>query len=128
LPWRTWLARAEAQPGAPGFRVLTVSRDDWRRLMEDVRASGGQLVALWAGAQEQIPTVRAALLGDAGGLIAILPLSERAVTYPGLADLFPAAARRPPGALRSRPGSSSCADPSWRPLLRSEWEIVHKSA
>jgi Ni,Fe-hydrogenase III large subunit len=120
LPWRAWLARAEAQPGAPGFRVLTVSRDDWRRLMEDVRASGGQLVALWAGAQEQIPTVRAALLGDAGGLIAILPLSERAVTYPGLADLFPAAARMQ-RALADLSGVRS-TDPDQRPWLRhSAW-------
>ena len=117
MTWHAWLARGGAQAGAPGFRALTVSRDDWREVLGDVRASGGQLLALWAGGDEQIlPVVRAALLGEAGGLIVSLPLRERAAIYPGLADLFPAAARMQ-RALADLSGVR-CTDPDQRPWLR----------
>jgi Ni,Fe-hydrogenase III large subunit len=120
LPWREWLARGAAQPGAPGFRALTVSRDDWREVMEGMCASGGRLVALWAGGHEPMPTVRAALLGDSGGLVVSLPLRAGAATYPGLADLFPAATRMQ-RALADLSGARS-TDPDERPWLRhSAW-------
>lgn len=116
---RAWFARGGAQPGAPGFRALNVSHQDWLQVMTDLRASGARLVALWAGG-DFIPTVRAALLADAGGLIVSLPLSDRAASYPGLAELYPAAARMQ-RALADLSGVRS-TDPDIRPWLRhSAW-------
>jgi len=112
---RTWFAGSAAQPGAPGCRALTASREDWRRVMEDLRASGGRLLALWASGG-QIPTVHAALLADAGSLIVSLQLSEQATACPGIADLFPAAARMQ-RALFDLSGVRS-TDPDTRPWLR----------
>jgi Ni,Fe-hydrogenase III large subunit/Ni,Fe-hydrogenase III component G len=125
VPWRAWFERGDAQAGAPGFRALTVSPEDWRRSMEDLRATGGRLVALWAGGAEQIPAVRAALLADTGGLIVSLPLRETTLAYPTLTDLFPAAARMQ-RALSDLSGVRS-TDADTRPWLRhTAWpESIH---
>jgi Ni,Fe-hydrogenase III large subunit/Ni,Fe-hydrogenase III component G len=115
---RAWFARGAAQPGAPGFRALSVSRDEWRRVVADLRASGGRLLALWASGGSELPTVHAALLADAGGLVVSLALPGPAAHYPGVADLFPAAARME-RALRDLSGLRS-TDPDTRPWLRHD--------
>ena len=89
-----WLARAGPQPGAPGLQALRVSAPDWRRLGEAVAAASGSLMALWAsGTSEETPRVHAVYLGGRPGLVASLALDARETPYPGLEDLFPAAAR-----------------------------------
>ena len=50
---RAWFARSDAQPGAPGLRALTVSREEWRQVAQDLAAAGGRLVALWASRDER---------------------------------------------------------------------------
>src|SRR5207244_2041798 len=95
MPLRAWLARSALQPGAPGLRALNVSREEWRPLAQDLAASGGRLVALWASANESgTPCVRAFFLANGAGILATLTLASDAVRpYPGLENLFPAAAR-----------------------------------
>ena len=94
MPLRAWFARSDAQPGAPGLRALRVSREEWRQVAEDVAAAGGRLVALWASPDERAAlTIRAAFLAEHRGLVANLRVADREAPYPGLEDLFPAAAR-----------------------------------
>ena len=94
MPLRTWFARSNAQPGAPGLRALTVSAEEWRQVAADVAATGGRLLALWASeAAEGAPIVRAAFIAARTGLVVSLPISGRETPYAGLQDLFPAAAR-----------------------------------
>jgi Ni,Fe-hydrogenase III large subunit len=89
---KRWLAQSSALPGAPGtFRVATTP-DTWRPLAQDVAASGGRLLALWAD-REAAATVHAAFLCDAGLLVAGLELSDSDASYPGLAEIFPCATR-----------------------------------
>src|SRR5512138_1301594 len=91
---RAWFAQSDVQPGAPGLHARTVSRAEWRQAVEELAAVGGRLVALWASRDERAaPTVRAAFLADGGGLVLSLRLADADVPYPGLEDLFPAAAR-----------------------------------
>jgi len=94
MPLRGWLARSLQQPGAPGLRALAVSRDDWRRIAQDVAAAGGRLGPLWASVtQETGPLVHAAFLTENSGLVLALAVADPQGTYPGIVDLFPAAAR-----------------------------------
>ena len=93
MPLSAWFACSQPQPGAPGLASLSVSRDGWRSVFEDLSAAGGRLVALWASRQDGHDIVRAAALADSRGLIVSLPLQGAEASYPGLDDLFPAAAR-----------------------------------
>ncbi len=117
MPLRAWFARSDAQPGAPGLRALRVSREEWRQVAEDVAAAGGRLVALWASPDERAAlTIRAAFLAEHRGLVANLRVADREAPYPGLEDLFPAAARMQ-RALADLSGMR-CTDPDTRPWLR----------
>ena len=97
MPLRAWFARSDAQPGAPGLRALTVSGEEWRQVAADVAATGGRFLALWASegapGAPAAPVVRAAFLAARAGLVVSLPIADREAPYPGLEDLFPAAAR-----------------------------------
>ena len=93
MPLRRWFARTRGQPGAPGLQSLTVTRDEWRSVMEDLRAAGGRLVALWASRESGVDVVRAAAIAEPRGLIVSLSLTGEDTSFPGLDDLFPAAAR-----------------------------------
>ena len=116
MPLSAWSARSQWQPGAPGLRSLTVTAGEWRAVMEDVRAAGGRLVALWASREDRLDTVRAAALAGTQGLIVSLPLEGLGESYAGLEDLFPAATRMQ-RAVRDLSGVS-CTDPDARPWLR----------
>ena len=116
MPLSTWLSRAEPQPGAPRLRSLRVTREEWRAVMEDLRAASGRLVALWASRNDGLDTVWAATLGDSAGLILSLPLTGGDRAYPGLEDLFPAA-NRMQRAIRDLSGLQS-TDLDDRPWLR----------
>ena len=116
MPLSAWFARSQPQPGAPGLASLTVTRDEWRSVIEDFRAAGGRLVALWASREGRHDVVRAASLADSRGLIVSLPLRGEEVSYPGLDDLFPAAARMQ-RALQDLSGVPA-SDADLRPWLR----------
>ena len=118
MPLRVWSALSESQPGAPGLRSLTVSEDQWRRVTQDMAAAGGRLVTLWASgeAERTVPTVHAAFVADPGGLVLTLPIADRDAPYPGIEDLFPAAARMQ-RAMADLSGVHS-TDPDTRPWLR----------
>ena len=80
-------------------------------------AAGGRLVALWASEDASAaPIVRAAFLVEEGGLVLNLPVSDPQAPYPGLEDVFPAAARMQ-RALADLSGLRS-TDSDTRPWLR----------
>ena len=123
---RAWFARSGAQPGAPGLRALTVSREEWRRVAEDSAAAGGRLLALWASEDERAgPIVRAVFLAEKRGLVLSLPVTDPQALYPGLEDLFPAATRMQ-RALADLSGLRS-TDSDTRPWLRhAAWPQSHR--
>ncbi len=89
-----WFARSNTQSGAPGLHALTVSAEQWRGIAVDLAAAGGRLLAVWASRDENgAHFVRAAFLTERRGLILTLPIADPEAPYPGLEDLFPAAAR-----------------------------------
>jgi Ni,Fe-hydrogenase III large subunit len=112
-----WSARSEPQPGAPGLRALTVSREQWRQAALDVAVAGGRLVTLWAsGGGRNETMIQAAFLAERVGLVLTLPIADRDAPYPGIEDLFPPAARMQ-RAMADLSGVRS-ADPDTRPWLR----------
>ena len=116
---QAWFARSEGQPGASGLHTLSVAREDWRRAMQDLAAASSRLVALWASRDERAaPTVRAVLLAEQGALMLSLRVADADVPYPGIQDLFPAAARMQ-RAMADLSGMRS-TDSDRRPWLRHE--------
>ncbi len=89
---KRWLAQSSTLAGAPGAARILTTPDTWRSLAQDVAASGGRLLALWADRDEST-TVLAAFLCDTALVVAQLELPEGETSYPGLAGLFPCAAR-----------------------------------
>ena len=117
MPLRAWFARSEPQPGAPGLRTLDVSAEEWRSVAEDLCAAGGALMALWASPREGVTCIlRAAFLTELGGLVLNLRLDDPDTQYPGIEDLFPAAARMQRAAADLAGVRST--DPDTRPWLR----------
>ena len=89
---KRWLANSSLLPGAPGAHRIATTLDTWRPLAQDVAASGGQLLALWAE-RHAGATVLAAFLCDDKLLVADLALAEHETDYPGLEEIFPCATR-----------------------------------
>jgi Ni,Fe-hydrogenase III large subunit/Ni,Fe-hydrogenase III component G len=124
MPLSRWFARSRWQSGPAELRSLTVTRDEWRAVMEDLRAAGGRLVALWGSREGSLDVVRAAALAESGGLIVTLPLAGEDTSFPGLDDLFPAAARMQ-RAVRDLSGVRA-SDADSRPWLRhASWPANH---
>ena len=123
---RAWLARSEAQPGAPGLRALTVSREQWREAAQDLAAAGGSLLTLWASRGEGAATrIYAAFLAEGGGLVLNLLLADPDAPYPGLEELFPSAARMQ-RAMADLSGLRS-SQPDTRPWLRhAAWPATYR--
>jgi Ni,Fe-hydrogenase III large subunit/Ni,Fe-hydrogenase III component G len=114
---RAWFSLTDTQPGAPGLRTLTVPDEEWREVAQELAAAGGRLVALWASEDgSAAPIVRAAFLVEKGGLVLNLRVSDPQAPYPGLEDIFPAAARMQ-RALADLSGLRS-TDSDTRPWLR----------
>ena len=138
MPIRSWWERAQVLSGAPRVRGLSVDAADWSRAAEDVAASGGRLLALWACDIGRTPTAMfAAYLSEPGLLVLELPVQSDggAPGYPSLAPLFPAANRMQRAARDLADLASS--DPDQRPWLnhdapyefvRVEGEGVHEIA
>jgi Ni,Fe-hydrogenase III large subunit/Ni,Fe-hydrogenase III component G len=117
MPLQRWYVGSEIHPGAPGLRDLTVSHDEWRQVAQDMAAAGGRLLALWASGREHAaPKVRAVFLAERGGLVLTLPITDIDTAYPGIEDLFPAAARMQRAAADLSGVRST--DPDTRPWLR----------
>jgi len=97
--------------------VLRVSRDEWRRVAQDIAAGAGRLLALWTSGDEA-PTllVRAAYAAAPGLLVAELSLPDPDREYPGLEQTFPAAVRMQ-RAANDLTGTRS-TDEDTRPWLR----------
>src|SRR5690349_10693513 len=92
MPMRKWLDRSQPLAGAPGLRGIDVVATEWRQCALDLAAAGTRLLALWT---QCAPGAAArALYGNKDFLLlATLPLAEGETEYPGIADIFPAAAR-----------------------------------
>ena len=114
---RSWFARSEPAAGAPGVRALAVSREEWRQLTQDLAAAGGRLLAMWSGAPTgDAVTIHAAFFAAPQALVLTLPVEDATQPYPGLEELFPAAARMQ-RAIADLAGVRS-SDPDTRPWLR----------
>jgi len=92
MPLRRWIEQSLPLHGAPGARRIEVTPDTWQACAQDVAANGGRLLALWADGTAPV-TVYAALIAEPTVLLLALEIDETTATYPGLAELFPAAAR-----------------------------------
>jgi len=68
-------------------------RADWRSAAEQVRETGGRLLALWGSASAAGATVSAAYVIAEGLIWLELPLQGETSSYPDLVPIFPAAAR-----------------------------------
>lgn len=94
MPLRRWYEAASTIPGAPGVHGLAVTAKSWREAALDVAAAGGRLVAMWAAeGGSDCPTMHAALAAEPGVLVMHLALGGSHPRYPGLEEIFPAAAR-----------------------------------
>jgi Ni,Fe-hydrogenase III large subunit/Ni,Fe-hydrogenase III component G len=116
MPLRAWFANSEVHVGAPGLRALTVTPEQWRQVARDLAATGARLLGIWASSQPFACVVRAAFLADQGALVVALPIADASASYPGVEDLFPAAARMQ-RAMADVSGVRS-TDPDRRPWLR----------
>src|SRR5271165_5684833 len=139
---RSWFDQASGQidangsgvvAGAPKAFGLAVTRDAWRQAAESMAANGGRLLALWAAEDENGgKIVRAAFVADLGVLILSLRVSGKDEGFPGIAQLFPSAARMQ-RAVADLSGVSA-TDPDTRPWLRhTSWPasfhpLAHSSA
>ena len=130
---RNWWAESLEQPGAPGLRALTVSREDWSHAAEQLAAGGARLMAIWATRTEPAPpAVRAVFLIDSGALLLSLPLADPAAPCPGLEADFPCASRMQ-RAMADLSGVRS-TDPDARAWLRhNAWPpdfhpLIHPAA
>jgi Ni,Fe-hydrogenase III large subunit len=71
---------------------VAAAPETWQSLAQDVAASGGLLLALWAE-WRPAPTVLAAFLCERNVIVAELALPGDRTSYPGLAGIFPCATR-----------------------------------
>jgi Ni,Fe-hydrogenase III large subunit len=113
------LARSAAYAGAPGLRGLTVTPAQWRQLAQDLAGAGARLLTLWASPEEPPAlTMRAAFLTEDGALVMSLPLAHAHAAYPGMEDLFSAAARMQRAVADLTGVRSDSSHPDSRPWLR----------
>ena len=124
MPMRKWLDRSQPLAGAPGLRGIDVSAGEWRQCALDLAAAGARLHALWT---QGAPAAAArALYGSNDFLLLVtLTLTDTETEYPGIADIFPAAARmqRAAADLTGVRGSSSDVRP-W--LRHAAWPADYR--
>ncbi len=108
------------------WRTRTVSAAEWSGAARDLAGSGARLAALWAGGGEGgAPIVRAAFFTGEGAVLLSLPLEDAAAPYPGLEELFPAAARMQRAAADL--SGVRASDPDTRPWLRhNAWPAAYR--
>jgi Ni,Fe-hydrogenase III large subunit/Ni,Fe-hydrogenase III component G len=109
--------RSEAHPGAPGLRALTVPYEQWHEVAFDLSVADARLLALWAsGDAHSAPLIHAAFVAERAGFVLTLPMVDSDEPYPGIEELFPAAARMQ-RAMADLSGVRS-TDPDQRPWIR----------
>lgn len=117
MPLRRWLNAATPLPGAPRVRGLTVDAAAWREVAQEVAATGGRLLTLWANAgPARENKMQAAFAAGPGVLVLSLPVASTAEPYPGIEDIFPCASRLQ-RAVADLTGLRS-SDPDNRPWVR----------
>ena len=114
MPMRQWLDRSQPLAGAPGLRGLDVIAAEWRQSALDLAAGGTRLLSLWTECTHSA-AARALYGSDDFLLLVTLPFGGEA-EYPGIADIFPAAARMQRAAADLTGLRASGTDP--RPWLR----------
>jgi Ni,Fe-hydrogenase III large subunit len=115
MPMRKWLDRSQRLAGAPGVRGVDVVAAEWRQSALDLAAGGTLLLALWTECTHS--AAARALYGSHDFLLLVtLPLGSGEAEYPGIADIFPAAARMQRAAADLTGLRASGSDP--RPWLR----------
>jgi Ni,Fe-hydrogenase III large subunit len=120
----TLLERSSTLPGAPGMRSLDATIDSWRPLASDIAAGGARLLSLWVDHQPATASVLAAYLCDRAVLVVQAVLPPKVDCYPGIADLFPCAARMQRAAADLT--GIRATDPDSRPWLRhAAWPAAH---
>jgi len=85
-----------ALAAGPGGAHILVDADAWLTRAREAKQAGGRLLAIWAGpgaGHRAAALVRAALQRDGRLLVMTLPLGDVGLPYPGLHEIFPAAAR-----------------------------------
>jgi Ni,Fe-hydrogenase III large subunit len=89
-----WLEQSHAAPDETGLSRLDVAPHEWRELAPDVAAAGGRLLALW-GTRDAAGRgiVRAVAVAPPRVLLVGVHLPADTATYPGVAEVFPAAGR-----------------------------------
>jgi Ni,Fe-hydrogenase III large subunit len=112
---RKWLDRSQPQAGAPGVRGIDVDAGEWRQCALDLAAGGHWLQALWTECAHGA-AARALFGGSDFLLLVTLPLAAGEAEYPGIADVFPAAARMQRAAADLTGLRASASDA--RPWLR----------
>ena len=86
MPLRRWLETAKPLPGPPGALRIDASHEGWLTCAQDVAASGGRLLALWAEGARPVQ-VHAVLMTNSGKFAHYTPSNTGyAVLYAGLAD------------------------------------------
>ncbi len=103
-------------PGAPGVRCLEATIDTWHPTARDIAAGGARLLSLWVDRQPGKTAVVAAYLCDRAVLVIQAKLPANEESYPGIADLFPCAARMQRAAADLT--GIRASDPDSRPWLR----------
>jgi len=94
VPLHRWLGDAPGAPAEAGFRRLDIEADDWRDLALDIAAGGGRLLALWGTcADGRRGVVHAVAVAPPRALLVSVRLPDGVTSYPGVADIFPAAGR-----------------------------------
>ena len=89
-----WFEQSRPLAGAPGVSALEVEHGAWSAAALDVAATGGRLVALWADAPPGGGSrLHAAYAAEPGVLVLSLRLEANEREYPGLHEIYPAAAR-----------------------------------
>ena len=115
MPMRRWIDQSTPLPGIAGMRRVDVTPDTWLACAQDMAARGGRLLALWVDVTRPV-TVYAVLIAEPTVLLLALELEETVTTYPGLAELFPAATRMQRAAADL--GGIRARDFDQRPWLR----------
>jgi Ni,Fe-hydrogenase III large subunit len=93
---RSWFERARPAAGAPGARLATIAREEWRAAATDLAAAGARLLSLWvSGDLPAAPAVLAAFVAEPGVLVLRCGLDPAGpgAAYPRIDDVFPAAGR-----------------------------------
>jgi Ni,Fe-hydrogenase III large subunit/Ni,Fe-hydrogenase III component G len=121
-----WLALSETHAGAPGLRALTVSYEQWLQITQDLATADARLLAIWASHDARAaPRIHAAFSAERAGFVLTLHIANLDAQYPGIENLFPAAARMQ-RAIADLSGLRS-SDLDTRPWLRhAAWPRTYR--